>query len=267
MTYPSESFEKYIVPSLFGPWARKLIQLADPRPGERVLDVACGTGIVARQVARSTGARGFVVGLDFNPNMIRVARAAAAADGLTIEFRQGRAEAMPFPSASFNLVTCQFGLMLFDDPRAALREMRRVLRPGGRVVLSTWQAMERHPFYKLLHEVRTRRLGISGVEQVYSLADPDELQRMMTGAGLQEVEVHPASLTARFAEPQEFLTWELTVDQASIPSMRDLDAEAWQAVMQSIRDELQAPLQARVEDGKLILDFHANLARGSKAAA
>jgi ubiquinone/menaquinone biosynthesis C-methylase UbiE len=104
MTNPAEGYESYMVPALFGPWATNLIQAADPRPGDRVLDVGCGTGIVARQVASRLGARGAVTGVDLSPNMLAVARATAAREGMAIEWREGSAEQLPFPESSFDLV-------------------------------------------------------------------------------------------------------------------------------------------------------------------
>ncbi len=240
MSNPAETYESYMVPTFFAPWAAYLVQSANPQPGERVLDVACGTGIVARRVAPHVGSHGKVIGLDLNPHMLTVARAAAEREGLAIEWHEGRAEKLPFPDGSFDLVLCQFALMFFADQRAALAETHRVLTDGGRVALSVFQGLERHPFYQRLHEVIERRLGMSGVSDIFSLGDADALRTLLTGAGFGYVEIEPVSMTARFPDPEGFLAGEIDVDTAAIPSMQHLDMKARQEVTAAIREEMEA---------------------------
>jgi ubiquinone/menaquinone biosynthesis C-methylase UbiE len=153
MANPAEAYESYMVPTLFGPCATILIQAADPKPGERVLDVGCGTGIVARQVASRLGTAAAVTAVDPSANMLAVARTAAAREGLTIEWREGNAEQLPFHNNAFDLVLCQFALMFVTDRAVALSEMRRVVSERARVLISVWQSLERHPFYQTLHNV------------------------------------------------------------------------------------------------------------------
>lgn len=149
MSNPAEGYESYMVPTLFGPWATKLIEAADPQPGERVLDLGCGTGIVARQVAWRLGTGGAVTGIDLSPDMLAVAQASAAREGAAIEWCQGSAETLPFPEQTFDLVLCQFALMFFADKAAALAEMRRVVTRNGRVLVSVWQGLDGTPSTKL----------------------------------------------------------------------------------------------------------------------
>jgi ubiquinone/menaquinone biosynthesis C-methylase UbiE len=134
---PAETYEAYFVPNLFGPWTAVLLDAARPAPGARVLDVACGTGIAARTVAPRVGARGRVVGLDLSPAMLSVARRVGLPPGAApVAWVRGSAQALPFPAPTFDLVLCQQGLQFFPNGAAAVREMRRVLRPGGRAVIS-----------------------------------------------------------------------------------------------------------------------------------
>ena len=121
--------------------SESLAEALDLIPGERVLDVACGTGIVARLAAGRMGSGG-VVGLDINPGMLAVARSLPPGPGPAIEWHEGSVLDMPFPEGSFDICLCQLGLQFFPDRAAALREMRRVLRTGGRLALSVFSALK-----------------------------------------------------------------------------------------------------------------------------
>jgi len=186
---PAEGYEGYMVPALFGPWSAHLIRVADPRPHEHVLDVRCGTGVVARRIASRLGATGTVAGIDLNPDMLAVAKKAAVREGVTVNWQVGSAERLPFPESCFDLVLCQFALMFFVDKVAALIEMARVVRERGRVVVSVWQGLDRHPFYQTLHDVIQRRLGLSALQQIFSLGNPNELRDLALRAGFSNVTV------------------------------------------------------------------------------
>jgi ubiquinone/menaquinone biosynthesis C-methylase UbiE len=133
-----DNYERYLVPSIFASWARDLVNLAKLRAGERVLDVACGTCIVARIAARTLGSGNNIVGLDLSGPMLSAARAVAADENTSIEWREGSAVELPLADATFEVVFCQQGLQFFPDRAKALSEMHRVLAPGGRLVLSVW---------------------------------------------------------------------------------------------------------------------------------
>jgi ubiquinone/menaquinone biosynthesis C-methylase UbiE len=253
-----------MTPALFAPWASYLVKAANPQSGERVLDVACGTGIVARRVAVWVESNGTITGVDLNPNMLIVARAAAEREGLAIEWREGRAEELPFPDGGFDLALCQFALMFFDDRRAALAEMRRILTDGGRLLLSVWQGIERHPFYQTLHEAIQARLGMSVVQEIFALGDAGELRGLLTDAGFRHVEIEAVSMIARFPDPEGFLAGEIDVDTAAIPSMQRLDAQARQAITAAIRDDMKAALREVTEDDHVVIPFHAQIARAER---
>jgi ubiquinone/menaquinone biosynthesis C-methylase UbiE len=257
---PAETYEQYMVPVLFEPWASHLIQLADPQRGERIIDVACGTGIVARRIAPLVGSGTEIVGLDVSQNMLDVARASANEEGLDVAWHEGRAEALPFPDGSFDVAVCQFGLMFFTDRRAALAEMHRVLNTNGRAALSVWQSLDRHPFYHRLHEVIHQHLGMSAVQEIFALGDPDELRSLAIDAGFHQVEIERVSVTARFPAPDAFLAGEIDVDTAAIPAMQHLDAKAREKVTETIRDDMADALLEVTEGDYVVLPFHANLA-------
>jgi ubiquinone/menaquinone biosynthesis C-methylase UbiE len=250
-----------MVPTLFAPWAALLVQSANPQPGEHVLDVACGTGVVARHIAPRVGSNGKVSGLDLNPHMLTVARTAAEREGLAIEWHEGQAEKLAFPDNSFDLVLCQFALMFFADRHAALTEMHRVLTQDGRVWLNGWQGLDRHPFYQALHHVIHQRLAVSGVQDIFSLDNADELATLLTSAGFQHVKIEPVSMTARFPDPAGFLAGEIDVDTAAIPSMQHLDARERRAITVAIREDMEDPLHKVTEGDCVVIPFHAYLAR------
>lgn len=125
----AETYESHRVPTLLAPWASRLGQSANPQPGERILDMACGTGVVARHVAPCVGLKGKVICPDLNPRMLSVARTAAEWEGFAIEWPKGRAERLPFPDGGFDLLLCQFALMFFADRHAPLIGIQRVLIP------------------------------------------------------------------------------------------------------------------------------------------
>ena len=162
----AEAYERYLA-SAFSPWARKLTELAEIREGDRVLDVACGTGIVARHAAERAGAAGAIVGLDLNEDMLRVARSVSAAMRPAIEWRQGNATELPFPDEAFDAVCCEQAIQFFSDPVGALREMRRVMAPGARVAVSVCRPIE--------HSRRSKRCieaGRSPKSRNYAAREP-----------------------------------------------------------------------------------------------
>jgi ubiquinone/menaquinone biosynthesis C-methylase UbiE len=178
----AETYEQYYVPALFLPWAKILLQYASPQAGERVLDVACGTGIVARLAASLVGAIGQVAGLDVSPAMLAVARAHTALSATTIRWQEGNAMALPFPDGVFDVVLCQHGLQFFPDRAASVREMCRVLVPRGRALAIVFQALTRHPIYESLIESLARHLSVpvSALSIPFAVCDADKDSRRWT---------------------------------------------------------------------------------------
>ena len=201
MTNPAEGYESYMVPTLFAPWAARLVEPRNQSPANASWTWGAAPGIVARQVASHVGANGTVTGIDPNPNMLAVARTAAARDGVAIEWLEGRAEKLPFADNSFDVVLSQFALMFFTDKVAALAEMRRVVTANGRVFLSVWQGLDRHPFYATLNDVIQQRLGMAVLQEIFALGNAEALRALALQAGFQRVEIQPISMTARFPNP------------------------------------------------------------------
>lgn len=259
MSNPAEGYERFMVPPLFRPWARRLVDAAAPQPGERVLDLGCGTGIVAREVARRLGTAATITAVDASPAMLAVARDTAAREGATIEWQESRAEALPFAAGRFDLVLCQFAVMFFADRAAGASEMRRVVTEGGRVVVGAWQGLDRHPFYDTLHRAIERCVGISALQDIFSLGSADELRDLFTQAGFERVAVAPVSMTARFPDPDSFLAGEIDVDTAAIPSMQHADEATRRDIVSAIASEMRQPLAAVTRDDHVVLEFHAHV--------
>ena len=145
-----DSYERYQVPSVFGPLAELFLRHVELRKGQRVLDVACGTGVVARQAAGMLGSAGLVVGVDLNAGMLKIAAANALEAGAAIEWREGDAADLPCNDEEFDVVLCQQGLQFIPNKAAALSEMQRVLKPGGLVGLCVWRGIEHSPCHSAI---------------------------------------------------------------------------------------------------------------------
>ncbi len=154
-TRAAQFYERLFVPALFGQWPAQLLGLAGVQAGETVVDVGCGTGVLARAALQRVGAGGQVVGVDPNAGMLDVARQEAP----EVTWIQGVAERLPLDPASADVVAGQFALMFFTDRAAALSEMRRVLRPGGRLVIATWAALSASPGYDAMVSLLRRVAG------------------------------------------------------------------------------------------------------------
>jgi ubiquinone/menaquinone biosynthesis C-methylase UbiE len=206
-----EVYERELVPAVFGVWAPILVELAQPRPSERVLDVACGTGVVARIAATRVGPSGTVVGIDLNPGMLSVARSVVSPDsrsGGQLQWQEASADKLPFPDGSFNVVYCQLGLQFFADRPAALREMRRVLGTEGRLALIVWRGIHESPGFAVLADALQRHVGQAAaaiMRAPFGLSNADELEALVRAAGFQNVAIQQRSGTVRFPTVERFV--------------------------------------------------------------
>jgi SAM-dependent methyltransferase len=252
------AYETLFVPALFAQWAPMVAEAARIRPGQRVLDVACGTGVLAREVASRVGPSGHVVGIDPSPGMISVARQRAA----TIEWREGVAERLPFPDQSFDAVVSQFGLMFFTDPNNALREMLRVLAPGGQLAIAVWDAVESMPAYQSETALLDRLAGpkaAAALRLPFALGDVGTLAATFSPAGVTSVDIATHRGTANFP---------------SIRSMVEADLRGWLPVMgvnltedliRRILEEAETVLgRFATADGRGEFQLSAHLATSSK---
>ena len=202
----AENYQRYFVPAIATPVSAGLLETARLQPGERVLDVACGTGVIARLAAQAVGPAGSVTGIDVAPDMIDVARATPAPAGPPIDWHIGDAATLPFPDGTYDTVLCQMGLMFITDRAAAVAEMRRTLVPGGRVVISTPGAIQ--PPFEILEHALVEHISadLGGfVRAVFSMHDPDGLASVLRGADLRDVTVTVMQATLRLPSPVDFL--------------------------------------------------------------
>ncbi|MFZ1752565.1 MAG: class I SAM-dependent methyltransferase [Caldilineaceae bacterium] len=202
----AEIYHSCFVPTIIAPWVGRTLALAAPRPGERLLDVACGTGTVTHQAAQIVGPSGQVVGLDIDAEALAVARSVNGQNGgATIEWREASADSLPYADGSFDVVTCQFGAMFFPDRVAALKEMGRVLAKGGRLALTTWGPLERNLGNAAMAQAWGERVGAEQAAKLqppHSFNDPAEMRRLLQAAGFEQIDVQVQVGRARFPSPQ-----------------------------------------------------------------
>ncbi len=236
---PAANYQRYFVPTIGAPLAATLVKVADPQLGERVLDVACGTGVLTRLEAERVGWTGMVRGLDVNPSMLAVAKTVPVA-GAPIDWHEGSAERLPFPDNIFDLVTCQLGLQFFQEKITALREQRRVLRRGGRVALNVPGPIP--TLYESFAKVLRRRVGPEAagfVQTVFSVHDTDEIRSMMAVAGFQAVHVDAEKMTFHLPAPADFM-WQYIYSTPIAAMIEPLDAEQREALEGEVCDTWRA---------------------------
>jgi SAM-dependent methyltransferase len=261
----AEIYERALVPAVFAPWAPLVVALANPQPGERVLDIACGTGVVARLAAERVGRTGGVVGLDLNPGMLAVAASVAAnapASSASITWREASATKIPLLDASFDVAYCQLGLQFFPDRPAALREMHRVLVPDGRVGIMVWRGIEHSPGFQMLAAALERHVSAEAggiMRAPFSLGEAEELRMLIAGAGFREITIQPAAGTVRFASAAR-----LAQDYAAGSPLASHVAKVPDEARAALVSQVGEALQSYVIGGVLAFPIGAHLASAKK---
>jgi SAM-dependent methyltransferase len=235
---PGEIYQREMVPASFGRWAPDLVDAAAVSKGERVLDVACGTGAVTRVAAARVGEEGRVAGLDINADMLAAAR--NASPDFKIEWHEGSALALPFPAASFDVVLCQQGLQFFPDRTAGLREMRRVLVPGGRLALSCWRSVEHQPGPRALEEALARRVGAANAAlPPLSLGDRETLRGLIRAAGFRDVRIRAEVRSTRYVSADRFVRMRVEGAPTMMGALRELGPDAVTAIVGEVAETLR----------------------------
>ena len=248
----AQAYHEYMVPAMFDPWAEVLLAHANLQAGEAVLDVACGTGAVTRQAARQVGASGQVSALDLNPAMLEVARSVPVAEGAAVTWVQSSAQNLPFPDGVFDVVLCQHGLPFFPDRAGALAEMRRVLKPGGRLMVTVWQSLERAPMFQALNAAALRLVGLPVYSAPFVLGEPGVLQNLLTEAGFGRVDVSEQTCEIRFATPENFVARNLQASAAAIPVLTVMDETERADLARRMQDDMGELLKANIQGDMLV---------------
>ena len=241
----AENYQRHFVPAIATPVAAGLLVAADLQPGERVLDIACGTGIVTRLAAERVGPTGSVSAIDLAPDMIEVAKTIPAPETPIIDWRVGDATSLPFDDASYDVVTCQMGLMFIQDRATAVAEMRRVLAPGGRLVINTPGRIQ--PPFALMEEALVEHINadLGGfVRAVFSMHDPAAVADLLRAAGLRDIDAREKQATLRLPAPAEFL-WQYI----NLTPMGQFVAQAPEAAKAAMERQVVETWQPYVVDG------------------
>jgi ubiquinone/menaquinone biosynthesis C-methylase UbiE len=247
----AENYERYFVPTIGMPFAAALLDAAGLRRGERVLDIACGTGVVTRLAAERAGADGAVAGLDINPAMLAVARSAPSS-GAPIEFHEANAESLPLADGSFDVVISSLGLQFVADQASAVREMRRVLAPDGRLAIATVGPTP--PLFAILEQALARHVkpqAAAFLRAVFSLHEPQELEELTSGAGFNNAEVRSKALSLTLPAPAEFL-WQYAHSTPLAAAVAELD----DAERAALERDVVAGWRSFVKDGALSTDIN-----------
>jgi SAM-dependent methyltransferase len=232
----AERYEQYLVPIIMDHWARRIAVCVEP--GDRVLDVGCGTGVVSRHAAARAGVSGTVAGLDLSPDMLGVARQACAHAPQRIDWVQADACRMPLKTAQYDVVLSQFSVMFIDDKASALREIRRVLKPRGTLRMSVFVS---GPYDQALRRSLGRHIdpderGFA----IWSCGDHRQLHTLVAGAGFEVISLEHASTPSRYASVRQ-----------SIELMKDWNAQIAHladAVCEDIIREIAAELSDCITD-------------------
>lgn len=245
----AENYEKFFVPAIGTAFAEALLDAAGLLLGERVLDVACGTGIVTRLAAERVGPQGSLTGLDINPAMLAVARSLPSS-GAEIQWHEASAESLPLADDSFDVVVSSLGLQFVADKVAALSEMRRVLAPDGRLAIATVGPTP--PLFAILEQALARHVkpeAAGFMRAVFSLHEPKEIQTLTTAAGFRSTEVRSKGVTITLAAPADFL-WQYVHSTPLAAAVAQID----DAARTALEHDVVAGWQSFLKDGALELD-------------
>lgn len=257
-SFPSV-YEELCVAGFFLGFADELVQTAELSPGDRLLDVATGTGIVLRRARERQPGLRRMTGLDLNPSMLAVAREKSPPE---IELLEGSALAMPFEDGSFDVLTCQQGVQFFPDRAKAFAEFHRVLADGGRAVVACWAEIEACPAYAAIAEAVAEHLpeALGAALNPFALNDAGELRGLFDSAGFEDVEVDRVELDMSFATPADFARSYLGGSALAI-ILEDTSEEQRAA----LTDATVARLARLGDEGLFTPPLVTNVAKGRKA--
>lgn len=247
----AEIYEQFFVPALFADWPKHILGAARVQRGDAVLDVACGTGVLAREAASWVGPTGAVTGVDINEGMLAVAYQKMP----HLTWKTGHAEALPFADGAFDRVVSQFGLMFFTDPVKAIAEMRRVLRPGGTLAVAVWDSLANTPGYAVVAEILADLFGAEAaqsIEMPYAMGDKQKLAALFTDAGVMHATIQTTPGQARFTSIEDWIY----TDIKGWTLADVIDDEGYERLRQYAPQKLARFIQA---DGSVCFDAPAHI--------
>ncbi len=262
----AQNYEKNIVAYTMRPLATFMLGLVNPKPGENVLDVACGTGVMTRQTVPFLGRKGKIVGIDTNLAMLSVADSFPAPEAITVTWCGGDAHALPLVDETFESVFCQHGVQYFLNPMVALREMHRVLRAGGHIAVSAWRSLVYNPATKLIWEAIAHNLNttVEILLPAFRLTDAGELSALLEAAGFVDVSVVDRSYTVRQPRNPKLIMQLLASVENLVPAYAAIGAEKKVKLAQTIENEIGPILENYVDGNEQLYPMSANIALARK---
>jgi SAM-dependent methyltransferase len=258
---PAQTYEDFLVPHLFGPWTDALLRRAAPQAGERVLDLACGTGVIARHVAPLVGVSGRVVAVDISPDMLTVARSIPAPPGAAVEWREGNASELDIEAGAFDLVICQQGLQFFPDRAKGAEAMHRALAAGGRAIIAVWRELERHDVLKALFTAESEHLQLP-LEQLatpFSLSGDSELRAILEGAAFRGISIEPLEMDVKFPSADHWVELTVRGRAAVIPELAH-DGDTLAALLAHVKGRTNDVISRYRRGEELVFPMFANVA-------
>lgn len=252
-----EIYQNIFVPAAVEEWVPRVLELAKPEPGEKVLDVACGTGVLTRAAAKAVGQKGSVIGLDLSPDMLNLARNQSDGQFPAIEWQEGNAQDLPFENQAFDIVFCELGFMFFPDRTIALKEIWRVLKPGGRLGIMVWGGLEHCPGQVAILQAWTKLVSPeqnANLDPMHSMGDPTILQSLLDMAGFKEIDVQAKTGSMRWPSAA-FLA-------RSYGAIGGISAE--EPLRTAIIRDVESSMEAYIRPEGLIYPMEAVLARAVK---
>jgi ubiquinone/menaquinone biosynthesis C-methylase UbiE len=253
---PAQAYEQLYVPAFFHSVGNALLDRLEVSAADRVLDVACGTGIVARLIHGRVGAPGRLDGIDINPLMVAAAQTFAP----FAQTRLGDATTLPFGDGDFDVVLCQHGLMFFPDRAKALAEMRRVLSVRGRLGLTTWRPLSEHPLSEAFTQAGRRHVD-GPIEVPFSLGDADQLRAMIEAAGFGDVAIDTVEFQAHFPDARTFTRMSFQAFTAVMPRFAIMSESERAAFLTEMEAETADVVERHRDGDGVRFPVRANVAR------
>lgn len=260
---PAQVYDQYFGPSMFTSSAKPLMAHASLSPGQKVLDLACGSGVVTEIVAAAVGSGGSVVGLDFSPPMLEVARSKTFS-GASAEWVQADAANIPFPDDTFDAVVCQHGFQFFPDRLAAANEVKRVLKPGGRLAFTVWADASEHPLYEAVFKSVATKIDVpyESVSTPFKFGELSALSSLLSEAGFNDVSQATESFEVSFPSPDRWAQLSVMGAAAAVPAFGELSNEQRISVASEVAEELGDLLQSHVQGDFVVVPMKSHYATG-----